>query len=217
MDAFDLSRAQAVDGRVHPVVRRPAGLVPYQGNCQIHRARIYAISGRMAHAFDAAQDAYRRLFANRLRSRRLGAALYQLAELHRLRGEFTEARDTYLQASRWVRDPQPGLALLLLEQGRTEAAVAAIRRSLPKQRLRQSVPGFLAVPWRSCWRRLTFPARGPQPKNCVRGPGRWEVNGWMRRQRTVGGSAASCGAGIRGGFGGGQAGMVSLAAAGRAL
>jgi DNA-binding CsgD family transcriptional regulator len=59
-----------------------------------------------------------------------GAAAYQLAELHRLRGEAAEAEEAYRRASRWGREPQPGLALLRLAQGQPAAAQAAIRRAL---------------------------------------------------------------------------------------
>jgi DNA-binding CsgD family transcriptional regulator len=57
-----------------------------------------------------------------------GLAYYQLAELHRLRGEFGAAEQAYRQAGQWIADPQPGLALLRLAQGETRAAAAAIRR-----------------------------------------------------------------------------------------
>ena len=56
------------------------------------------------------------------------AAFYQQAEVHRLRGEFAAAEEAYRSASEWGREPQPGLALLRLAQGRTDAAAAAIRR-----------------------------------------------------------------------------------------
>ena len=61
-------------------------------------------------------------------SRRSAAACYQLAELHRLRGEFAEAEENYRQASQWGRTPQPGQVLLRLAQGQLDAAAAAIRR-----------------------------------------------------------------------------------------
>ena len=60
----------------------------------------------------------------------IGAACYQQGELHRLRGEFGAAEEAYRQASRWGREPQPGLALLRLAQGQVDAAAAAIRRAL---------------------------------------------------------------------------------------
>jgi DNA-binding CsgD family transcriptional regulator len=50
-----------------------------------------------------------------------------LAELHRLRGEYPAAEEAYQQASRWIGEPQPGLALLRLAQGDIDAAVAAMR------------------------------------------------------------------------------------------
>jgi DNA-binding CsgD family transcriptional regulator len=60
----------------------------------------------------------------------IGAACYQQAEAHRVLGELEAAEDAYLRAGRWGREPQPGLALLRLAQGRTEAAEAALRRVL---------------------------------------------------------------------------------------
>jgi ATP/maltotriose-dependent transcriptional regulator MalT len=56
------------------------------------------------------------------------AACYQQAELYRLCGDFPAAEDAYQQASRWGRQPQPGLALLRLAQGKTEMAETASRR-----------------------------------------------------------------------------------------
>ena len=58
-----------------------------------------------------------------------GLALYRQAELHRLQGEFAAAEEAYREASRSGWEPQPGLALLRLAQGRTRAAAAAIRRA----------------------------------------------------------------------------------------
>ena len=55
------------------------------------------------------------------------AALYQQGEIHRLRGDFAEAEDAYRAASERGFEPQPGLALLRLAQGRTDGAHA--RRS----------------------------------------------------------------------------------------
>ena len=57
-------------------------------------------------------------------------AFYQLGELYRLRGEFDRAEDSYRRASRWVVDPQPGLALLRLAQGQVDVAASAIRRAV---------------------------------------------------------------------------------------
>jgi ATP/maltotriose-dependent transcriptional regulator MalT len=58
------------------------------------------------------------------------AALYQRGEIHRLRGEYPEAEEAFRTASQRGWDPQPGLALLRLTQGRTEVAAAAMQRAL---------------------------------------------------------------------------------------
>ena len=60
----------------------------------------------------------------------LGSANYQLGELHRLRGEFAEAEGSYRKASESGRQPEPGMALLRLAQGRTDVAAAVLRRAL---------------------------------------------------------------------------------------
>ena len=51
-------------------------------------------------------------------------------ELHRLRGDFDAAEASYRRANEHGCDPQPGLALLRLAQGRTDTADATIRRVL---------------------------------------------------------------------------------------
>ena len=58
----------------------------------------------------------------------VGLAFYQLGELYRLRGEFSDAEAAYREASRHGREPQPGLSRLRLMQG--DAAGAVIRRVL---------------------------------------------------------------------------------------
>lgn len=64
------------------------------------------------------------------RGRAAAAAFYQQGEIHRLRGELEAAEGAYELADREGYEPQPGLALLRLAQGRADAATAAIRRIL---------------------------------------------------------------------------------------
>jgi DNA-binding NarL/FixJ family response regulator len=75
----------------------------------------------------------------------VGAAYYRLGELHRLRGEFTEAEHAFRQAKQWERTPQPGFAQLRLAQGQLGAALTAIRQVVeetwePSSRLRALEP-----------------------------------------------------------------------------
>jgi ATP/maltotriose-dependent transcriptional regulator MalT len=54
--------------------------------------------------------------------------LYQQGEIHRLQGNVPAAEDAYLQAGNLGYEPQPGLALLRMSQGRLDVARAAISR-----------------------------------------------------------------------------------------
>jgi DNA-binding NarL/FixJ family response regulator len=72
-------------------------------------------------------------------------AFYQLAELHRLRGELAKAEEAYRQASQQGRTPQPGLALLRLAQGQVGAAAAAIRTALDQAQDRAARSKLLAA------------------------------------------------------------------------
>src|SRR5919198_1332065 len=60
----------------------------------------------------------------------LGSAYYQLAEIQRLQGELADAEESYRSASLAGRDPEPGMSLLRLAQGRGDLAARAIRRAL---------------------------------------------------------------------------------------
>ena len=104
-------------------------LVPFRGQCLIHRSQVLQVQGRWPAAMSAAVDACRRL-ADPPIDPAVGAAHYQQAELHRLRGALGQAEEAYQEASRWGRSPQPGLALLRLAQGRPDAASASLRRVL---------------------------------------------------------------------------------------
>lgn len=102
-------------------------LVPYAGQCLVHRAEILALQGAWSDALQEAQGAAER-FARGVDQMAGAAAFYQQAEVHRVLGDFAAAEDAYRRASHWGWEPQPGLALLRLAQGDTDAAAAAIRR-----------------------------------------------------------------------------------------
>jgi DNA-binding CsgD family transcriptional regulator len=98
----------------------------FTGICLVHRAEILQRQGEWREALVEARRACE--LAQRADRKPPGAALYQQAEIHRLCGEFEKAEDVYRAASERGFEPQPGLALLRLAQGRSDAACAAMRR-----------------------------------------------------------------------------------------
>jgi DNA-binding NarL/FixJ family response regulator len=115
-------------------------LVPFNGVCMVHRCEVMEMNGQWDAALEEVARACRRL-AQTPDPLAAPGAHYQKGEMHRLRGELDQAEASYVEAHRLGREPQPGMSLLRLAQGRGDAALASIRRSVeastePLQRAR---------------------------------------------------------------------------------
>jgi class 3 adenylate cyclase len=100
----------------------------FPGVCRVHRAEFMRLTGAWAEAESEAQRA-----SDELRSFMPAAAaeaFHELGEVRLRTGDLTGAADAFEQAEALGEEPQPGRALLLLEQGRADAAAASIRGSL---------------------------------------------------------------------------------------
>ena len=125
---LDVRRAQEWTAALTRWCDEQPDLIPYRGDCLVHRAEILMLHGAWPEAYDEAQRA--KDWLADAAGTAVGNAYYRLGELHRLRGEYPDAEAAYKQASRHGQETQPGLGLLRLAQGHVDSATAAIRRAL---------------------------------------------------------------------------------------
>jgi DNA-binding NarL/FixJ family response regulator len=123
---YALSRAREWTVALSRWCEQQPEMIAFTGVCQVHRSEIMQLNGAWAEAIAEAQRAVER--CREVNTKATGAALYQQAEVHRLRGEFNAAEEAYRAASQSGYEPQPGMALLRAAQGRIVAATSAIRR-----------------------------------------------------------------------------------------
>ena len=126
-EAHEVRRAQEWTAALTGWCERQPDLVAFTGRCLVHRAEIMQLHGTWTAALEEARRAGERCLEAE-NPAGAGEACYRQGEILRLLGRFDEAEDAYREASRHGLEPQPGLALLRLVQGRSDLAAAAIRR-----------------------------------------------------------------------------------------
>jgi DNA-binding CsgD family transcriptional regulator len=126
-DAYELRRAQEWTAALTRWCEEQPDMVSFTGTCMVHRSEIMQLRGAWPDALEEAKLAGERC-TQAMNPTAASEALYRQGEVHRLKGEFAAAGEAYRDASLGGREPQPGLALLRMSQGKSDTAVAAIRR-----------------------------------------------------------------------------------------
>ena len=127
-DAYELRHAREWTEALTTWCGSQPEMVAHNGLCLVHRAEIMQLQGAWDDAVAEARRAAERFTQGALNELACGKALYRAGEVHRLRGEFAAAEEAFRTASRYGCEPQPGLALLRLAEGKAWEAAAAIRR-----------------------------------------------------------------------------------------
>ncbi|HVD23374.1 MAG TPA: tetratricopeptide repeat protein, partial [Lapillicoccus sp.] len=104
-------------------------LVPFTGQCAVHRGQVLRAQGAFREALDELDLAAERYRAEHL-DLAIGLSLYERGEVLRTLGDLDAAETSYAEAGSHGFEPQPGLSLLWLARGRTSAALASAQRLL---------------------------------------------------------------------------------------
>jgi ATP/maltotriose-dependent transcriptional regulator MalT len=128
-EVSDFSRAASWTSALTRWCEAQPGLVPYTGQCSLHRGQIMRLRGAYDEALAEFALAQRRYQLEGTVAP-AALALTEQGDVLRIRGKLDEAEEAYQQAAEFGFEPQPGLALSWLARGRTTAAVAAIHRLL---------------------------------------------------------------------------------------
>jgi tetratricopeptide (TPR) repeat protein len=100
----------------------------YSGACKLHRAETLGFQGSLSDALAHVTDALARLPDDAPWA--LGDAHRVLGDIHAMIGDEDAAMNSYEAALALGWDAEPGHAMLLLERGQAEAALASLERSL---------------------------------------------------------------------------------------
>lgn len=97
----------------------------FSGFCRVHQAPLRCIRGEWEAGENDAQQICLDLADIHLAT--VAEAHYTIGDIRRLRGDLAGADEAYQAAHRCGKDPQPGMSLLRLAQGRPDMSTLAPR------------------------------------------------------------------------------------------
>lgn len=100
----------------------------FPGVCRVHRAEILRLRGAFAEAEEEARTATTELGSFNLEFAAM--AFRELGEVRLRMGDLDAAEDAFRQANEMGVNPQPGLALALVQRGKPYPAASSLRRAL---------------------------------------------------------------------------------------
>ena len=132
-EVSDFSRAAAWTRALNRWCDAQPGLVPFTGQCSLHRGQIMRLRGAYDEALAEFALAQRR-YQIEGTAAPAALALTEQGDVLGIRGRLDEAEAAYRQAAELGHEPQPGLVLTWIMRGRTAPAVSAVRRLLAEAR-----------------------------------------------------------------------------------
>jgi DNA-binding CsgD family transcriptional regulator len=128
-EVLDFARASAWTTALTRWCDTQPDLVPFLGQCAVHRGQILRLHAAYPQALAEFEDACRR-YAELGSDAAAGLALSERGDVLQILGEYAAAESSYDQAASYGHEAQPGRALLMVARGRVSGAVAAVRRLL---------------------------------------------------------------------------------------
>jgi len=132
-EVSDFDRAAEWTSALTSWIEAQPGLVPFTGQCAVHRGQIMRVRGSFAGAVEEFQLSVQRYLEAETPAP-AGLAMDECGGVLRILGDLPAAERAYERAVAYGHEPQPGLALLWLSRGQTSDALAAIRRLLAEPR-----------------------------------------------------------------------------------